>query len=352
MISASIHVRRGDFSVDVEMEIPMGVTALLGPSGAGKTTVLQVLLGLIPLDRGRVDCDGERLESAPGGPRLPPEARRFGMVFQDGLLFPHMTVEQNARFGLSGSDAAGAQREVDHWLGLLELDDLRGRRPAQLSGGERRRVAVARALVPGPRALFLDEPLSGLDGRLKRRMLLALRRLRRRLELPVLYVTHDPGEVLAIADRVIYMEAGKILWQGEPGRVLTHALGLGGEEPANFLEARVVGTDADGVLLDWHGLTLHGQQEGSAPGSLQTFMIRPSDLMLAVGEPGRLSARNRLEMRVKSLHESGDRVWVELEAPEPLYAVVTRTAARELGLSAGGMVTVLCKRTAVRQLAG
>jgi molybdate transport system ATP-binding protein len=352
MISARIQCRRGNFSVDVEMEIPQGVTALLGPSGAGKTTVLQVLLGLIPMGMGSLSCDGELLERAPGGPCRPAEARRFGMVYQDGLLFPHMTVEQNVRFGLPRAAAPGANGEVDHWLGILELDGLRGRRPAQLSGGERRRVAVARALVPGPRALFLDEPLAGLDGRLKRRMLLALRRLRRRLELPVIYVTHDPGEVLAIADRVIYMEEGRILWQGEPGHVLTHALGLGGEEPANFLEARVVGRDGDGVSLDWHGLKLHGQQDQSESGSLQTFMIRPSDLMLAVGEPGRLSARNRLVMRVKSLHAEGDRVWVELEAPEPLYAVVTRAAARELGLCAGEEVTVLCKRTAVRQLAG
>ena len=338
--------------MDVGMEIPRGVTALLGPSGAGKTTVLQVLLGLIPMAQGSVHCDDELLERAPGGPCLSPEARRFGMVYQDGLLFPHMTVEQNVRFGLPRSSGPGADEEVDHWLRILELDELRRRRPAQLSGGERRRVAVARALVPGPRALFLDEPLSGLDGRLKRRMLLALRRLRRRLNLPVIYVTHDPGEVLAIADRVIYMEDGQILWQGEPGRVLTHALGLGGEEPANFLEARVMGRDADGVLLDWQGLKLHGQQDQGEHGSIQTFMIRPSDLMLAVGEPGRLSARNRLVMQVKSLHTAGDRVWVELEAPEPLYAVVTQAAARELGLCSGAAVTVLCKRTAVRQLAG
>jgi molybdate transport system ATP-binding protein len=352
MIAARIQCRQGEFSVDLEMEIPRGVTALLGPSGAGKTTVLQVLLGLIPMEEGSVHCDGELLERAPGGPCRPPEARRFGMVYQDGLLFPHMTVEQNVRFGLHRAAARRADGEVDHWLEILELDELRRRRPAQLSGGERRRVAVARALVPGPRALFLDEPLSGLDGRLKRRMLLALRRLRRRLDLPVIYVTHDPGEVLAIADRVIYMEEGKVLWQGEPGRVLTHALGLGGEEPANFLEARVMGRDADGVVLDWHGLQLHGQQDEGEPGSLQTFMIRPSDLMLAVGEPGLLSARNRLVMRIKSLHAAGDRIWVELQAPEPLYAVVTQAAARELGLGSGKEVTVLCKRTAVRQLAG
>jgi molybdate transport system ATP-binding protein len=350
VIRARLRRRRGPFTLDVRLEAARGVTALFGPSGSGKTTLLHALLGLEPLDEGEVWWQERLLERAPGGPRLPPERRGFAAVFQDGLLFPHLSVEGNIRFGLRRRAGEAALERAESWIRRLRLGGLRHRRPASLSGGERQRVALARALAVAPRALFLDEPLNGLEGGLKRETLLALRRLRRELDLPVVYVTHEPAEVLAIADRVVRLDAGRIVWQGEPARILLEGGGLGTDEPINFLEARVAMVEpGGGAELDWGPYRLHTVLHEGQPGARVTLMVRPADLLLAVGKTGRVSARNRLEMTVTSLLRAPDRVWVRLEAPDPFLALVTPQAAADLNLEADRRVTVLFKSLAVSE---
>ncbi len=347
MIRARIRRRKGAFTLDLELEAPPGVTAVCGPSGSGKTTLLNVLLGLEPLDAGEVRWNGQVLEQRPGGIRTPPEGRRFGAVFQEGLLFPHLTVEGNVRFALPRRPSPEQEGRAADWMRRLGLEPLRRRRPATLSGGERQRVAIARAMAAAPRALFLDEPLNGLDARLKLETLLALRRVRRDLEGPVLYVTHQPAEVLAVADRVIRLAGGKVAWQGEPARILSEARGPGSDEPSNFLEATVERRLGAGqVEMAWGEHRLHVQLEEAAPGERHTLVIRPSDVILGVGEPGRVSARNRLRLTVRSMVPAGERVWVRLEAPDPFLALITAEAARDLALAPGREVTALVKSLA------
>ncbi|MFQ5669515.1 MAG: ATP-binding cassette domain-containing protein [Acidobacteriota bacterium] len=349
MIRCSLSCRRGAFALDLSLEMPPGVTALVGPSGSGKSTILHLLLGIERLHSGEIWWKDHLIERAPGGPRVPPEKRRFGAVFQEGLLFPHLNVEKNIYFGFRRGSVAHGTR-MQEWMKLLGLNALRERRPATLSGGEVRRVAMARALATAPRALMLDEPLSGLDPALKRETLLALRRLRRQLEFPVLYVTHQPAEVLAIADRVVRLQGGRVLWEGRPSRILQDAVGLGTDEPNNFLDVRVVGRQTDGQMqLQWGEYRLQAVLNGVTPGDATTLLVRPSEVLLAVGGPGQISARNQLRMRVRSILPLGDRSWVELGGPDPFFALITREAEKELSLAAGVEVTAMFKALAVER---
>jgi molybdate transport system ATP-binding protein len=342
--------RRGAFTLDVSLEVAAGVTALYGPSGSGKSTLLHTLLGFEPLDEGEIRWNDRLLERSPGGPRLAPERRGFAAVFQDALLFPHLTVEENVRFGVGLRVGSARTGRPESWLKLLRLEHLRRRLPATLSGGERQRVAIARALSAAPRALFLDEPLNSLDAVMKRETLLALRRLRRELDLPVIYVTHEMAEVMAIADRVVRLEGGRILWEDEPARILLEPGGLGRDEPANFLEARILRIEATGAAdLEWGPHRLHTVIQRGSAGEAVTLCVRPADLLLAVGQTGKVSARNRLEMTVRSVLATPDRVWVSLEAVDPFFALVTPESARDLKLAPGSAVTVLFKSLAVSE---
>ncbi|MFQ5718455.1 MAG: molybdenum ABC transporter ATP-binding protein [Acidobacteriota bacterium] len=344
MIHASLQYRVGSLDLDVQFTLPPGVTALCGPSGSGKTTILRLLLGLSRPDGGEVRWHDQVVEHVGRGIRGSPRRRRFGALFQDGLLFPHLTVEENVSFGVRRNRSAPGTVPIDHWITLLGLRPLLHRRPAGLSGGEARRVALARALAPGPRALFLDEPLVGLDRQLKRDVLLGLRRLCREIEMPVLFVSHEVAEVLALAERVIRLGAGKILWQGEPARLLQEPDGLGTDEPINFVDARVEATRRDGLVdLRWGEHRIRTLLSGVLRGEAVTVSVRPSDLLIAVDDPGRVSAQNRLLMTIQALIPAGPRVWVRFEAPEPFLGVVTTHACRELRLAVGQPVTVLVK---------
>ena len=348
MIRANLRRQVGAFRLAARLDVPPGVTALCGPSGSGKTTVLQLLLGLTRLDAGEIRWHEEVLDQVPGGPRLPPEQRRFGVVFQDGLLFPHLDVGDNIRFGLPRRPSARQAERLAHWTDLLGLAPLLHRRPRSLSGGEQRRAALARALAPDPRALLLDEPLSGLDGRARRDLLLGLRRLKKATDIPILFISHQPSEVLAFADRVVRLEAGRVLWTGEPARLLQESAGLGTDEPLNFMETQVRGVAADGLAeLAWGTHRLQTVIADVSPGDAVTVSVRPSDVLVAVGSPGRVSAQNRLDMPIRSLLDAGARVWIRFDAPDPFLAVVTARACRDLGLHEGQTVTLLIKSLAV-----
>ncbi len=209
MLAVDVEKRLGEFSVGAKFDAPDGVTALFGPSGAGKTSIISMVAGLIRPDRGRIMCNGMLLFDSAGGVNQPPHRRHIGYVFQDGRLFPHMTVAQNLDYGRKmyrlPRDGAAHTRIVD----MLDIGHLLVRRPRNLSGGERQRVAIGRALLMQPQLLLLDEPLASLDTARKREIFPYLLRLRDEA-VPMIYVSHHAAEVRRIATTIVRIEGGKI----------------------------------------------------------------------------------------------------------------------------------------------
>jgi molybdate transport system ATP-binding protein len=216
MLVVEIEKQLGDFALNVLFASENGATVLFGPSGAGKTSIINMIAGLLKPDRGRIEIDGDVLFDSARRINVPAWQRRVGYVFQEGRLFPHLSIRQNLNYGrwMGGhpkDDAAFA-----HAVELLDIGHLLDRRPGKLSGGERQRVAVGRALLMKPRLLLLDEPLASLDAGRKDDILPYLERLRDEAKVPMIYVSHDPAEVKRIATRVVKLDAGHVVATGGP----------------------------------------------------------------------------------------------------------------------------------------
>ena len=214
MLALDVEKRLGEFSLAAKLEAAAGATALFGPSGAGKSTIVNLIAGLIAPDRGRIALDDTVLFDAAARVDVPPHRRRVGCVFQEGRLFPHLTVRRNLDYGRWMSGLARDEAGLRHIVDLLDLGRLLDRRPGKLSGGERQRVAIGRALLMRPRLLLLDEPLASLDAARKREILPYLVRLRDDARVPMLYVSHFADEVRHIATEVVRIEDGRIVAQG------------------------------------------------------------------------------------------------------------------------------------------
>ena len=208
-LDATIRHRFGDFSLDVAFSIGPGVTALTGPSGAGKSTIVAALAGLLEPDAGRITLGPTPLFDSETGTHVRAHLRRCGVVFQDGRLFPHLTVRGNIAYGRA---RRGLDRRIDDQplVALLGIGALLDRRPNTLSGGERQRVAIARALLGEPDVLLMDEPLASLDAARKARVLPYLERLTRETDLPILYVSHDRAEIARLTGRVLHLDRGRL----------------------------------------------------------------------------------------------------------------------------------------------
>jgi molybdate transport system ATP-binding protein len=344
---------RSGFSLDVSLAWDERVAVVFGPSGAGKSTLFQLLLGFHPTAELRVRIGGVDLDDPARGLRTAVEARALGWVPQDPLLFPHLRVEENLRFG-------GARAEAFHDLlgaaiEVLELSPLLQRKVHELSGGERQRVAIGRALASGPRALLLDEPLASLDLALRARVLPYLLRIRDELSVPLLYITHEPDEAMLVGERVFVLDEGRVVASGDPRAVLwsravlplSAALGM-----ENVLEGRIVARAADLQLLETaQGLHLTLPPRGLELGERLRIGLRAEDVLLAADPPGRISARNVFLARVTRLDETSDGVWVHLDAGEPLVAKLTPRAVRALDLGEGADVHAVIKSQALRRLA-
>ncbi len=217
MLELDLSARRGEFRLELKLDVSERICAIFGPSGSGKTSLLDLIAGLRRPDRGRIILDGEPLFDSAAGIDLRPEQRRLGYLFQDGALFPHLSVRGNLRYALRRRGGEGpSEDEVVEVLGLGALLD---RRPDALSGGEKQRVALGRALLSAPRLLMLDEPLASLDGDLKRRILPFLGRTVQSFGVPMLYVSHSSDELRSLADRVILLEKGRISGEGDPAEL-------------------------------------------------------------------------------------------------------------------------------------
>jgi molybdate transport system ATP-binding protein len=341
-LEARIVARRGSLALDVELAVGGGeVVALLGPNGAGKTSLLRVLAGLLPLADGRIALDGVVLEDPARKVFVPPERRPVGMVFQDYLLFPHLTALENVAFGLRCRGVRDAAGRAHTWLARMGLEDLASARPAALSGGQAQRVALARALALDPRILLLDEPLSALDVTARADVRRDLRRSLTSFPGIRLIVTHDPLEAMALADRLIVMEAGRLVQAGSPAEVTArprsrYVADLVG---VNLFRGRAQGSRIE--LPDGAALTVAEPAEGEVfavvhPRTVALYRQRPD------GTP-----RNIWPLRAQDVDLHGDRVRVRLAGAVSLVAEVTPSALADLGLADGGDVWAAVKATEI-----
>jgi len=215
VLSLDVEKRLGAFQLAAKFETEARVTALFGPSGAGKTTIINMIAGLIAPDRGRIMYRGKVLFDAAGKVNLPPHRRQFGYVFQDGRLFPHLTVRGNLEYGRRMFRLKRDAGELERIIAMLDIAHLADRRPGKLSGGERQRVAIGRALLIRPQLLLLDEPLASLDAARKAEIMPYLERLRDEAQVPMIYVTHQADDARRLASAVVRVEAGRVAAVGE-----------------------------------------------------------------------------------------------------------------------------------------
>jgi molybdate transport system ATP-binding protein len=353
MIDLAIEVPLTPFTLRVEAALAARVTAILGPSGSGKTSLLETVAGLRPKARGRVVLDGQVLLDDGRNVCLPPERRRVGYVPQDSGLFPHLSVLGNVRFGARGGHPGRVEGAID----TLGLRSVLGRSPSVLSGGERQRVALARALASDPRVLLLDEPLASVDVELKERILPYLLRVREDWRVPMLYVTHNVGEALALADHVLVLRDGAVEASGAPSQLLSSPsmardVAAGGIE--NILPVRIVAHDTPaGVtrLRTETGLDVAVPLASSRPlGSTATLAIRAEDVLVAVEPVRGLSARNVYEGHVTRLDQTGTDVLVGVQVAggSTWLARLTPSAVRELQLGLEGRVWLAVKSHSAR----
>lgn len=216
LVLRQVRLPLDQFDLEIDVEITQDVTALFGPSGAGKTTLLDLIAGLRRPASARIELDGRVLTDTVEQRMVPPRDRRIGYVPQDGALFPHLSVRGNLLFGRKREADPGHDFSLDQVVGVLDLEPFLGRRIGTLSGGEKQRVALGRALLSSPRLLLLDEPLAALDDELKGRVLAYLRRVRDELKVPMLYVSHARGEVVALCQEALILERGRLTARGEP----------------------------------------------------------------------------------------------------------------------------------------
>ncbi|HMS96381.1 MAG TPA: molybdenum ABC transporter ATP-binding protein, partial [Tabrizicola sp.] len=294
-LSVALQHRFPGFALDAAFEVPAGVTVLFGRSGSGKTTIVNAVAGLLRPDQGRITLDGAVLQDSAARLFVPPQRRRIGYVFQDQRLFPHMTVRQNL---LYGRRFAKTPREADFGriVGLLGIAALLDRRPAALSGGEKSRVGIGRAILSDPRLLVMDEPLAALDEARKAEILTYLERLRDETGLPILYVSHAMAEVARLATTLVVVEAGRVLAAGPAERLMIDpalAPVLGPRELGALIPARIVGPEGDGLtrLETSSGPIFLAGITGPA-GSIVRVRIMAHDVILARERPSGLSAQN------------------------------------------------------------
>lgn len=342
-LRAEISLQRDAFTLDIALQARSGETlGLLGPNGSGKSTTLRCLAGLEDPTRGVVDISGTVVEDTALDVDVPPEGRSVGYVFQDYLLFPHMSVLDNVAFGprSRGAPRRSAEASARDWLARLEIGDLAERKPRQLSGGQAQRVALARALVTDPDLLLLDEPLAALDAGTRATVRSLLRRHLADFAGTVVLVTHDPMDAMVLADRLVVLEEGRIVQTGSPGEIA--------RRPTSAYVAQLVGVnmlrgEASGgtVSLDGGGSIRIADQ---AIVGLVIVALRPEAISVHRHHPEG-SARNVWEATVTGLEARGDLVRVQTEGPPAATAVITPAAVSDLALHEGARVWLSAKAT-------
>ena len=348
-VEARIRHRTGAFTLDVAFDAPAGgITALFGPSGSGKTSIVHTLAGLTRPDQGRIVMGGTVVLDTDKNIFVPAERRRSGLVFQDARLFPHMSVEDNLLFGWRRAPHRAGTDEMARLKRLLGLEPLLRRAPRHLSGGEKARVALGRALLASPQILLLDEPLASLDAERRHEILPWLERLRDIARLPMIYVSHAVDEVARLADKVVLLRQGRVVAQGSAFDLLTGLGNPSGVLLGALIDTVVVGTRPDGLTelaFDGGGLAA---PVSAQPGRSLRVRIAAEDILLARSEPKGISANNVIRTKVTELRYAETLADVELAAGAArLVARITAASARRLDLASGDEIFAIIKSMAV-----
>ena len=400
MIWLNFRKRLGNFTLRLDCTLTKKVTAFLGESGSGKSTLLNCISGILTPDEGEIAFGDEVLDDAKARIHQPPEKRRFGYVFQEGYLFPHLTVEQNIRYGepsrgggarlknaptalshgepsrRGGARLENTPTELNHGellenaptdllskvIDTLEIGTLLKRYPRQLSGGQRQRVAIARALVMKPRLLLMDEPLASLDHGLKHRILPYLHHVKEAFDVPMLYVTHSISEALAIADEAFLLSDGEITASGEPHQLLTAPAALPiaqltGVE--NILSLPIAFSDkVSGITALQIGsqrIVVPYTDEARLQSMSQDvpIAIRAEDILISLEPNLPISARNILKGTLREMHRAGDRTLLTIDVEgHPLSVKITHDAREQLQLREGMSCYCVIKANAINLLWG
>jgi molybdate transport system ATP-binding protein len=337
------------FHLAVALDVSPGISILFGPSGAGKSTTLDCIAGLLRPEQARIVIDDAILHDTERKIDLPPEKRRIAYVFQSLALFPHQTVEENVSYGIAGLPDSERRQRVSEILADFHVEKLAKRKPSEISGGEKQRVALARSLVTQPRALLLDEPLTNLDTYLKNTIMEDLRAWNSARNIPILYVTHSRDEVDTLGERVIAVDRGRIVRVGYPRHVLDAPRKVGLAQSAGF-ENILPGVvmelnEIDGVMrvqLD-PACEIEIPLGDSKAGSRVQVAIRAGDILLASEKPRGLSAQNLLEGRIVLLEQRGALVVVRVSCGPVFIVHVTLRAARSLELAVGRPIWLVLK---------
>jgi molybdate transport system ATP-binding protein len=338
------------FVLDVSIEVAPGITFLFGPSGAGKSTLLDCVAGLTRPDAGRIAVGDDVLFDSANAIDLPAQKRRIAYVFQTLALFPHLSVEENAAYGLREFTEEERRARVGEILKTFRIEKLRKQKPGEISGGERQRIALARSLVTEPRVLLLDEPLTGLDAELKASIVDDLRAWNAAKRIPILYVTHSRDEVDALGEGVIAMDGGHIVSAGPPMEVLdaprkkrlAQAAGFENLLSGTVLDVR----EADGVMrvrLVESACEIEVPLGFALPGDRVQVAIRAGDILLAAERPQGLSARNVIEGQIVSLEQRGTMGIARVDCGVTFVAHITPGAVRALDLTPGQEVWLVLK---------
>lgn len=339
---ADLDVTVGAFRLRAALDVAPGeVLAVLGPNGSGKSTLLAAVAGLVPVGAGHVRIGTTVLDDTTTGIRVPPEQRPVGFVFQQYLLFDHLSVLDNVAFGprARGASRRESRRIAEPWLERFGLADRRDDRPGRLSGGQAQRVALARALAIEPRVLLLDEPLAALDATSRRQVRRDLRHDLAAFDGVRILVTHDPVDAYALADRIAVLDAGSVAQTGTVAEITAH--------PRSRFVAEMVGTNLIVGRLDRDGLTT---DEGIRISVVADFTgpafatVRPQSIAVSRVVPD-TSARNTVTGTVDGIDQLGDRVRIGIAGPVHLTAEITRSALETLALRPGDTVHAAIKAT-------
>jgi molybdate transport system ATP-binding protein len=343
------------FRLDVTLSVQAGITVLFGPSGSGKTTILRSIAGIVVPDDGKIELEGIVYFDAATGTNVPIRKRRVGFVFQDYLLFPHLTAMQNVAYPVRLKTSKARRDRAMELLELLGIAYAAHRRPHQLSGGEQQRITFARALASAPATLLLDEPMSALDSATRLRLLDEVVELQRKSQIPFIYVTHNPADALRIGDSALILNAGHVLQEGKPATVFN--------APRDSEVSRAVGRDniLAGKIKD------HNQHEGItvvdlggcqmvvpfntlAKSSPVTIGIRSDDIIISRERIAKTSARNLLLGTVRQIVQDGSEVELLTSCGIDLKVRVTLQAMEDLELKPGVEVCLLIKASSCRLL--
>ena len=349
MISFNIQLNRPEFSLSAKGEFNDGITAVFGPSGAGKSSLLNCLAGSVKPSDGSVTLDGITLYSGSDGIRVSPEKRRIGTVYQDGALFPHLSVRKNIEFGwklLPKSQRRLDPLEISDLLGLTHLLD---RAPNELSGGERQRVAIARALATSPVLLLLDEPLASLDAARRCSILNYLKRVHAEFSMPMIYVSHSISEVVSIASSVMLLRDGKVEGFGRPSTLLFGTASTGAEVDSfdNILEGVIRDSTDHLTTVRVGDVDISTRHQNKNLGDRVVISLGANQIILASGEPNNLSARNILKGTVSEIWSNAGKMFTEIDIGEKFIVELTENALNNLGIAVGQNVFLVFKSSSV-----